>query len=375
MYTLNAERLAENVDNIVQYDFLNNKVFGSAYYVYQEGNLTLERCYGTAALNANAPVMNTTLFRLASMTKPITAIAALILVDRGLLSLDDSVDVYLPQFKNLHIIDSLHHDLGAPKNLPTIRHLLSHTSGIGCDEVKLRSQLVDDRKTLDSEIAYITRSGLDFEPGSKAMYSPWDAFDVLVKIIEIVSGMDYLRFLEKEIFAPCNMIDTTFVLNADQHARLADMHTRMDGKNAVFEMPQGCIFENFPCTHFLGGAGLASSLRDYCNFSKMLLHKGMFEGQRILSEETFNCLCTQQVSETIMPGLERWGLGVRVIAEEAYPYLPVGTFGWSGAYGSHFWIDPVNNIFAVYMKNSKVDGGAGNESARKFEEAVYSSFL
>ena len=134
------------------------------------------------------------------------------------------------------------------------------------------------------------------------------------------------------------------------------------------------IRENIPCTHYLGGAGLVSTLHDYSNFAKMLLCKGKTDEGQFLREETFDLLCTPQVSGEIMPGNERWGLGVRVITNDAYPYLPKGSFGWSGAYGSHFWIDPVTRVAAVFMKNSKFDGGAANESARNFEKAVYSSF-
>ena len=152
------------------------------------------------------------------------------------------------------------------------------------------------------------------------------------------------------------------------------MHAKIDNENASFKMKEGCIFEDFPWTLYLGGAGLVSSLQDYCNFAKMLLNKGKTDKGQLISEKTFNSLCTPQVSEDIMPENERWGLGVRVITDESYPYLPKGTFGWSGAYGSHFWIDPINRIFAVYMKNSKYDGGGGNQSAVNFERAVYASF-
>ena len=169
------------------------------------------------------------------------------------------------------------------------------------------------------------------------------------------------------------MVDTTFVLNGEQQSRLVDMHTRIDGENAVRNMPEGCVFEDYPSTHYLGGAGLVSTLSDYVKFAKMLLNKGKTDTGAILSEETFNQLCTPQVSKEIMPGNISWGLGVRVITENSYPYLPVGSFGWSGAYGSHFWVDPVNKLFAVFMKNSSVDGGSGNESAENFEKAVYSS--
>ena len=157
--------------------------------------------------------------------------------------------------------------------------------------------------------------------------------------------------------------------------RLVAMHQRADGENVEEPMADNCIFEQVPMTHFLGGAGLVSTLHDYCHFAELLLSEGTFRGRTILSRETFRLLCTPQVSKEIMGGNERWGLGVRVITEEAYPHLPKGAFGWSGAYGSHFWIDPQNQLYAVFMKNSRVDGGSANESARKFEEAVYASFV
>ena len=151
------------------------------------------------------------------------------------------------------------------------------------------------------------------------------------------------------------------------------MHDNKDGKNINADMIQGCVFGDFPATHMLGGAGLVSTIDDYYRFTLMLLNKGEFNDNRLLSESTFNQMCVPQVSYELMPQTERWGLGVRVITDESYPNLPVGSFGWSGAYGSHFWFDPVNQSYAVYMKNSKFDGGAANESARYFERAVYLS--
>ena len=150
------------------------------------------------------------------------------------------------------------------------------------------------------------------------------------------------------------------------------MHTRTNGESVAFEMPKDCIFETIPVTHYLSGAGLASTLHDYCNFAKMLLHRGQAEDKRILKEETVRMMGTPHVYKR---ATESWGLGVRVITGNSYPYLPEGSFGWSGAYGSHFWIDPTNQIFAILMKNSKIDGGAGNESARNFEQAVYTALI
>ena len=364
-------KLSENIDRIAQYDISTHKVLGSAYYVYCDGK-TIEKCYGTVSLNTNEPITNTSIFRLASMTKPITAVATLILAERRVLSLDDSVDKYLPAFRDIEIIDA-EGNTQTPKNMPTIRNILSHTSGIVSCPDKQSRMSETDKKTLDNSIAFYVKSGLDFEPNTMQYYSGSSAFDVLTKIIEIVTRTDYQSFLQREIFAPCGMDDTTFVPTAEQEKRIVAMHNKTDDGNAVFQMREGCIFEEYPCTHYLGGAGLVSTLHDYCNFAKMLLNQGETEMGRILDEKTFHQLCQPQVSQELMQGNERWGLGVRVITEDTYPYLPKGAFGWSGAYGSHFWIDPVNKIFAVYMKNSKYDGGSGNESAVNFEKAVYSS--
>lgn len=372
MNHLNKNRICENIDRIAAYDISNHKIFGSAYYVYNEG-FEIEQCYGMLSLNSEDSVTNTTIFRLASMTKPITAVATLMLVERGVLSLDDSIDRFLPEFKHIKIRDCYGNSF-YPEKLPTVRNILTHTSGIGSIKEKLAYRTESDKQTLDSAVSFFLNNGLDFEPESMQMYSGSAAFDVLTKIIETVTETDYLSFLKREIFDPCEMLDTTFVPTTEQQLRMAAMHQKVDGKSDVYEMPHGCIFEDFPCTHYLGGAGLVSTLRDYGNFAKMLLYKGKTEAGQILREETFDLLCTPQVSSDIMPGKERWGLGVRVITEDSYPYLPKGSFGWSGAYGSHFWIDPVNRVAAVFMKNSKFDGGAANESARNFEKAVYSSF-
>ncbi|MBO5200271.1 MAG: beta-lactamase family protein [Clostridia bacterium] len=371
MKKLDLKKLESNINKIAEFDFDNKKCFGTAYYVYQDGNLELERCYGHLSVDGEIPVTDKTLFRLASMTKPITAVATLILVERGLLNLDDPICKYLPEFATVHIIDEKGQDLGLPKKQPTIRNLLTHTSGIGSLPEKIEKLTDNDRKDIDSTLRFFLNAGLDFEPSEAEMYSGTAAFDVLVKIIEIVSQTDYLSFLTKEIFEPCGMIDTTFVPDSEQTSRLIEMHTREGGENAVFKMREGSIFEEYPSSHYLGGAGLASTLCDYGRFAKMLLENGMTDKGRLVSEASIKEMSTPQFP---VHQLESWGLGVRVIIDGTLSALPKGCFGWSGAYGSHFWIDPENGITAVYMKNSKVDGGAANESARNFEKAVYGSF-
>ncbi len=379
MNKLNKELLKTNIEKIAFYDFENNKVFGSAYCVIQGDDVVYKKCFGTMSADSTEPVTENTIFRMASMTKPVTAVATLILVERGLLSLSDKVSEYLPEFKDIHITQITQSgsliDLGKAQNEITICNLLTHTSGIGSDPLKEGEMTDEDMKTLDAAVGFYSRIGLDFEHGTKQQYSPIGAFNVLVKIIEKVTKADYLDFLKQEIFEPCGMSNTTFILTQEQWKKMIAMHNRVDGKNCVEKMIGNFGFSVFPCTHYLGGAGLVSTLADYSSFAKMLLNKGKTPTKQIVREDTFRLLHTPFVSEAIMPGSERWGLGVRVIVSEDYENLPVGAYGWSGAYGTHFWIDPINNIAAVYMKNSLLDGGSANESARNFEKAVNDSLI
>ena len=378
MRKLNKELLKANIDNAAQYDFDNQKVFGSAYRVVQNDEIVYEKCYGTTSLDTQEPVTDTTIFRLASMTKPITAVAALILVDWGLLSLSDKVADYLPEFKDVHVTELTKEgeliDLGKAKNDIIIQHLLTHSSGIGSlASSKTGKMTAADKETVDSTVKFFAKTGLDYEPGTKQYYSGIAAFDVLVKIIEQITQTDYLTFLQKEIFEPCDMVDTTFVPTQAQWDRIIAMHCREDGKNAVAKMKENCVHRDYPCTHYLGGGGLISTLSDYTKFAKMLLNCGKTPKKQILSEETFKLLHTayapQRTNENV-----HWGLGVRVITNEGYERLPVGAYGWSGAYGPHFWIDPENKVAAIFMKNSQVDGGSRSESGRNFEIAVHNSF-
>lgn len=372
MRGLDKAVLEEKINEIALYDEQNNNLFGASYFVYQNGNTVIKKHYGVTGKENKEKVSDNTLFRLASMTKPITAVAIMILEERGLLSLSDSVSRYIPEFKNIHIKSyETGEDMGEAKNEPTILSLLSHSSGFG---ISATAQLNEnDRKNMDNTIKYFVNTGLKFEPFEGQEYSAYAAFDALAKTAETVTGEDFGEFLRREIFEPCGMRDTTFKPTEEQWKRIITMHNKVDGMNTAAYTDDGCIFEAFPCEHKLAGAGLISSLDDYSKFAKMLLHKGKTDSGRIMSEETAEKMSIPYLPETVMPGNQNWGLGVRVITDDSYGDLPCGTFGWSGAYGSHFWIDRENDICAVFMKNSRFDGGAGNASAVRFEKAVNAS--
>lgn len=371
--------LSKTLEQRLHGDIKDQKLFGAAIHVSQKGNIWYHGALGTADPVRNIPITDKTLFRLASMTKPITAIATLLLRDKGLLDLDDSVDKYLPDYSSMKV--AVINDKGEQgksnfaETKPTIRRILSHTSGIGCGKIgatQIAGMSASDKATLRNSVSYFSKQPLSFEPGSKQEYSGFPAYDVLTAIIELVTQENYEAFLKREIFAKCDMPDTTFQPDPGQWSRLTAMHSRSDGQSVCVSMPAGSIFEGIPCSHPLGGAGLVSTLDDYSHFAEMLLRDGVFRGQRILAESSVRELRSPQVAQQIQPGVCRWGLGVRVITSPDYPYLPVSTYGWSGAYGPHFWIDPVNGISAVYLKNSYYDPGAGSVTGYNFEQDVYS---
>lgn len=324
------------VEKRIKEDLATGRVDGVSVCVSQKGQTLYEHCFGTARKDS--------LYRIASMTKPITAAAVMLLWERGEVSLTDPVAKYLPGF---------------PLDLQ-IRHLLTHTSGLS-QESYVAGITEICRQDPNFLTDYIASLPFDHAPGTYAQYSPVAAYHLLTQIIQQVSKMDFCGFLEQEIFAPCAMQDTTFLPNKEQWARLVPLK----------DTKPGCVFEGYPVSNPLGGAGLVSSLADYRNFATMLLNRGSFAGRQMLKEETVLAMTSAQVPESVQPGSVRWGCGVRVITGQ--DRLPVGAYGWSGAYGTHFWVDPQNEIVAIYMKNSRVDGGACAITAAHFEEDVYTS--
>lgn len=324
------------VEERISKDLASGHIDGASVCVLQKGQTLYKRCFGTAKDNS--------LYRIASMTKPITATGVLLLWERGELRLSDPVAKFLPGF---------------PLELQ-IQHLLTHTSGLS-QEAYVAGITDEHRQDPNLLTDYIASLPFDHAPGTYAQYNPVAAYHLLTQIIQQVSCMDFSRFAEQEILLPCAMQDTTFLPTREQWARLVPLE----------DTKPGCVFEGYPVSYPLGGAGLISSLADYQNFATMLLNRGSFGGKQVLKEETVLAMTTPQVPESVQPGAVRWGYSVRVIIGENR--LPAGSFGWSGAYGTHFWVDPKNEIVAIYMKNSRIDGGASASTAAHFEADVYGS--
>lgn len=320
----------------------------------------------------------TDIYRIASMTKPITVVALLQLVEAGKVNLFDPITKYLPEYDNMLVgkpgpnntIINDHPMSGCIR----VYNLLCHTSGIG--SMPLSNYQSYPKSSIRDTAVYYASQPLAFDPNTAQSYSATAAFDVAARIIEIVSRESFEQYVKAHITQPLGMNNTCFIPNDKQWNHIVPMHNRdADGHSIFTTQPTGCVFENIPVQACAAGCGMISTAEDYSTFAEMLINDGAtVDGTRILSSMMVKCMQTPHVPESIMDSSERWGLGVRVIVRnDANHHLPIGSYGWSGAYGSHFWIDPENNIAAVYMKNSLYDGGAGNYSSFLFEEDVMAS--
>ena len=377
MQSIHLEHLACAVERRAAADLADHRILGASVLLAQSGKLRYRRHFGFVSPEGNAPVDDRTLYRLASMTKPVTAAVTMRLCQRGKLSLDDPITRYYPAFSNLQVADG-EGRLSPVGTTITLRHLLTHTSGIGSGTVwgeSVARMTTSDRESVESFVAFLSSCPLSFPPGTRQEYSGVGAFSVLSGILQKVAGKTLEELFSEELLCPLGMEDTTFLPTKEQWARLITMHDRKDGRSVAAFTPEGCVFENFPARNFLGGAGLISSPTDYLRFGEFLRTGRTPEGEVLLQGEALDAIRTPQLSETLHPGQQRWGLAVRVIVSEDYRRLPVGTYGWSGAYGTHFWVDPQNEIVAVYMKNSHYDGGSGAKTSANFEEDVASALL
>lgn len=377
MHTLDIEKLRVHIEATSQADIQSGRVGGIAIAVMRNGETVYQDYFADEMLGIN--VSEHTLFRLASMTKPITAVAVLKLVEQNKITLDDPVSRYIPEFEHMNVGKRNGDDVeivGPAKNKITIRHLLTHTSGLGSGEVGQWAASkfpFTERKSLEQNVQYYAENPLDFEPYTKQEYSGSFSFDVLARIVEIAADVPFGEFLKREVLEPLEMADTCFAPTKEQWERMIPMHDYRDGKGILAEYPENSVFMGVPTSCCSGGTALASTLSDYKKFADMLLHYGNYEGKTIIRESLIREMAKAQLPETLMSGVRNWGLGVRVVTADPKNVLPCGAFGWSGALGSHFWVDPVNQIVAIYLKNSLYDGGSGSKTGRQFERDVYSA--
>lgn len=353
------------------------KIAGACAAVYHRGERVLETYQGFADLENGYPITPDSAFRLASMTKPVTAVAALLCREKGLLSLNDPVGRYLPGFRESFLARKTEsgYERGDRNETPiTVLQLLTHSSGLGsgaAGDFFYASVKPKAGDTLASAVERYSAVPLDFVPGTAQCYSPVMALDVVARIVEIVTKTPYSDFLSEAVFAPMKMEHTSYSLSAYRPENRVVSY-RQEGDQLLRE-PLEHNFDDFPADYPGGGAGLLSTLGDYTRFARMLTDRGVSEGKRILTEESVELMRRPWLPLTLdgITDWYNWGLGVRTLSRTipGQP-LPPGSFGWSGAYGTHFWADPAGETAAVYLHNSLSYGGAGALHMYEFETGV-----
>jgi CubicO group peptidase (beta-lactamase class C family) len=288
-----------------------------------------------------------------SMTKPVVAVAVLMMVEEGKMRLNDPVSRFVPELGGLAVTA----DVGtspASRGLRfdvTLRDLLTHTAGLmtraGSGQPAIT---IGPNESLADVIPRLEGVSLDFEPGTRWAYSGQFGFDTLVRAVEVASGVPFDQFAEQRIFGPLGM-DDTFFFPPEDHPNIATLYASVDGRLE----PRGeQSFVNG--AYFSGGGGLFSSAEDYLKFATMLANGGQVDGTTYLGRKTVELMRSAFVPGTL-PGRtagEGYGLGVRVVTDRAErnTLLSNGSFGWSGAFNTHFFIDPVENVIGIYMTQS-----------------------
>lgn len=378
MRNLNRELLQNTLRSRLEEDLRYSRVSGAHILVMQEGKTVCDIAGGYQNWDEKIPVTDDTIFRLASMTKPVTAVAALIAVEKGWFALEDLLSDHMPAFSHMQVAkveDGKIVGTEAVKNPLRIWHLLSHCNGMmSSDPIGWEigeATPAEAFASLQTMVDYAATQPLAFEPESYACYTARVSFDVVARLIELKSGMAYCEFIKKHIFDPLGLQNMTYHPTKEQWERLIVPTDRTDGKGLVTVNMGKHTYEGLPLTYTCAGAGLVATMEDYKVFAQMLQNKGAYPGGRLVSEETFEEMVKPRVKlGTLGLGpISTWGLGVKVITKEEV--LPLGSFGWSGAYGTYFWVDPVNHITAIYLRSSRwYDSHGCGDIGRQFEKDV-----
>ena len=382
MKKLNKELLIKNVSDSIKNDMKETNIAGAAVIVAQHGEILLDERFGYSNFLAKKPLERNAIFRLASMTKPVTAVAALIGVQNGWFDLNDNVSEHFPEFENLYV-GKLENGKVVPDHKPKkpvcLQQLLSHNNGFMAsaplyppqEELMPKSAFANNKTAVDY---CLKNTCLTLEPYYETGYSGYFAFDLIALLLERYSGMKYADFINEKIFKPLGIKDITYTPTNEQWQRTVMMFERTDGKDGINVDMGNHTFEGFPLSYTCAGAGLAGSIEDYFIFAEMLRNGGTYKGIEIVHPDVFPQIYKKYVPMEYMPkgAINSWGLGVRVSLND--PVLPDDCWGWSGAYGTHFWIDPVNDITAIYMKNSRWHDshGCGN-TGKQFEADIMAS--
>jgi CubicO group peptidase (beta-lactamase class C family) len=349
------------------------RLAGVVTMVSRHGKVVEFDAAGKRDIAANAPMQKDSIFRIYSMSKPITGVAMMILFEEGKWQLNDPVAKYIPEFAKLKVYgtDANNNVVMKDQAHPvTMRELMSHSGGFtygffsntAVDKLQLEADLLNPNNTLDEFIKRVAKLPLNAQPGTEWHYSI--SVDIQGYIVQRLSGMPFEEFLEKRIFKPLGMVDTAFYVPKEKLNRFAEFYNYdKDGKLQVVGVKDG-LNHDFAAKPALssGGGGLVSTATDYMRFCQMLLNGGQFDGVRILSPLTVELMRTNVLAphmSVFAPG-EGFGLDFAIYTDPiaAGGYYGKGSYFWGGAAGTWFWIDPVNDLIVLGMIQQVAGTGA-----------------
>ena len=385
-----SEKRLDRIDLLIRQYIDSGWIKGAVAFIARDGKIVYNKAFGTDDAERNQSLRADAIFRIASQTKAITSVALMTLYEEGKFLLDDPVSKYIPEFAKPKVVDQYNEKDSSFTTIParreiTIRDLLTHTSGI--DYAVIGSQrmkaiyakhnipvgFVSEPLILGTEMKKLAALPLQHQPGEKFTYGL--NTDVLGYLVEVLSGMTLDKFFQRSIFAPLGMNDTYFYLPESKVKRLTTLYTE-DKERKITRYPaaQGTVPGDFPTlkgTYFSGGAGLSSTIKDYAIFLQMLLNKGIYNGQRILSRRTVELMTSNQVGDLLLGGVDKFGLGFQVTTErgQAKTALSEGSFSWGGYFGTTYWVDPKEKLVCLlFMQQSPISHG---EIQNKFKALVY----
>jgi CubicO group peptidase (beta-lactamase class C family) len=382
---LSTDRL-QKIHQMLQRRIDAGDIAGAVTLLARNGRIAHFETHGVMDIETKKPMAKDAIFRLASMTKPVTGVAIMMLIEDGKLRLTDPVSKFIPEFKDMKVAVARQAPAGqggrgGPATTPqfytvpaereiTIRDLLTHTSGLVSGTISTAEAAKVARKPTETLADYIPRLGsipLEFQPGSRWTYSPSAGFDTLGRLVEIVSGQTFDQFLKQRVFDPLGMKDTFFSPTEERIPRFASMYQKT-AKGLEKQPDPG------PTRYFSGSGGLRSTAEDYASFAQMLVNGGQLNGKRLLSPRSVELMGSVYAPDTL-PGRARgegFGLSVRVVSDAPARVTPLsnGSYGWSGAFGTHFWVDPRQKMVAIYLVQT-----SNPEIQRDFENAVMQAIV
>jgi CubicO group peptidase (beta-lactamase class C family) len=379
---LSAARL-QRITDMVQRRIAAGDLAGAVTIVARRGKVAHLSAQGVMDLDSKQPMTPASMFRIASMTKPVIGVAIMMLVEEGKLHLNDPVARFIPQFANMKVAVARPTTGGSEgpsfytvpaQRAITIKDLLTHTSGLGSGPMSDSEIARVARKDGEKLSDYIPRLGgtvLEFQPGSRWTYSPGAGFETLGRVIEIASGVPLDQFFQTRIFDPLGMRDITFWPTDAQMPRVASVYQRTPTGLTKSRMPNDTMSRN---VYFRGSGGLYSSAEGYVPLGIMLSNGGESGGKRLLSRKSVEMLSAVHIPDTLpgRPSGEGYGLSVRVVTNHAArnTLLSDGTYGWSGAQGTHFFVDPKEQLVGILMVQT-----SNNEVRNEFEDLVAQSIV